>query len=271
MRKPTLLALLASVLLACGGGAEEMPPAAAPTSALAIPAAQSPKVETTPAAATPAPARTAEAPPAPAANVPGYADSAAAVTKLLSGLKAKDLAAIEAAISQAIYPEVQWRRIPDKLGTLRSFELAPADETTHMVSAKMEFPASSVVFSFATKATEGKWRVSDFRMTEVVKAGVDGTLASRRGTEIKMQGKSGWLPEVGAEGEFSREIDAAVPFLGGGMVVIAKTRVTKIDGDTVTMEMLEERSKMTVNGKKLDHFTKGVHVRLAWGMKVPAP
>ena len=248
---------------ACGGGAEEAPPVMAPPVPLAAPSVEAPK-----ASAAPSVAKAEETkPPEPAVVAPGFADGSIAVLKLLVGLKANDTAAIES----AIYPDVQWRRIPEKLGTLRSFELGPVDESTHMVTAKMVFPASKVVFAFDTKAESGKWRVRDFRMTEVTQASVDGVLVSRKGKEIKMQSKRGWLPEVGAEGEFSREIDKSVPLFGGGMVSIARTRVTKIDGDTVTLEMLEELSKMNVNGKKLDHFTKGVHVQLAWGMKVPAP
>lgn len=248
---------------ACGGGAEEAPPVMAPPTPVASPTVDAPKAAAVPTAAKVEETKLPEA----ATAVPGFADGSTAVQKLLSALKSNDVAAIEA----AIYPDVQWRRIPEKLGTLRSFELGPVDESTHLVTAKMTFPASKVVFAFDTKAEGGKWRVRDFRMTEVTQAGVDGVLVSRKGKEIKMQSKRGWMPEVGAEGEFSREIDKSVPLFGGGMVSIARTRVTKIDGETVTMEMLEELSKMNVNGKKLDHFTKGVHVQLAWGMKVPAP
>ncbi len=248
-------------MAAACGGAGEAPPAMAPSAPLAAPVVEAPKPSAAPAAA-----KTAE-PKAPEAAVvaPGFADGSTAVQKLLAGLKANDTSAIES----AIYPDVQWRRIPEKLGTLRSFELGPVDETTHLVIAKMGFPASKVVFAFETKAESGTWRVRDFRMTEVTHAGVDGVLISRKGKEIKMQSKRGWLPEVGAEGQFSREIDQSVPLFGGGMVGIARARVTKVDGETVTLEMLEELSKMNVNGKKLDHFTKGVHVQLAWSMKIP--
>ncbi len=264
MHKPTLLLILGSMAAAaCGGAAEQAPPATSPPAPVATTTVEPPRAPPAPSVAKGEEPKPAE----PAAAAPGFDDGATAVQKLLSGLKADDAAAI----ASAIYPDVQWRRIPDKLGALRSYELSPADESTDTVTAKLVFPASKVVFAFKTKAESGKWRVRDFRMTEVTQAGVDGVLVSRKGNEIKMQSKRGWLPEVGAQGEFSREIDRSVPLFGGGMVSIARTRVTKVDGDTVTMEMLEELSKMNVNGKKLDHFTKGVHVQLTWGMKVPAP
>ena len=74
----------------------------------------------------------------------------------------------------------------------------------------------------------------------------------------------GPLPGPGATGELSRRIDASVPFLGGGFIGIATVRVQKVDGKRVTMDLVEEESKMTVNGGKLNHFTPGVDIRLKW-------
>lgn len=69
-------------------------------------------------------------------------------------------------------------------------------------------------------------------------------------------------PAVGDEAELSRIIDKSVPLFGGGWIVIAKTEVVKVDGKKVTLKILEERAQMKVNGKKLDHFTPGVAVRM---------
>ncbi|MBS2019253.1 MAG: hypothetical protein JST00_40695 [Deltaproteobacteria bacterium] len=69
-------------------------------------------------------------------------------------------------------------------------------------------------------------------------------------------------PSVGDEADLSRVIDRSVPIFGGGWIVIAKTEVVKVDGKRVTLKVVEERAQMKINGKKLDHFTPGVAIRL---------
>lgn len=76
-------------------------------------------------------------------------------------------------------------------------------------------------------------------------------------------------PAVGDEAELSRVIDKSVPLFGGGWIVIAKTEVVKVDGKKITLKILEERAQMKINGKKLDHFTPGVAVRVKLAKKAP--
>lgn len=47
-----------------------------------------------------------------------------------------------------------------------------------------------------------------------------------------------------------------------GWLVAARARVTAAQGDSVTLAVLEEKSAMTVNGKKVDHLTVGTRVKL---------
>ena len=78
-------------------------------------------------------------------------------------------------------------------------------------------------------------------------------------------------PAVGDKVELLRRVDPSLPLIGGSWLVIADTEVTAVAGSTVTLRILAEKAQMKVNGKKLDHFTPGVPIRLGWTSPAAPP
>jgi hypothetical protein len=71
-------------------------------------------------------------------------------------------------------------------------------------------------------------------------------------------------PTVGAEGSLAKPFSPALGKLKiSGWLEIARVSV-KANGKSLTLTILEERSKMTVNGKPVNHFKPGTEVKLAW-------
>ena len=71
-------------------------------------------------------------------------------------------------------------------------------------------------------------------------------------------------PAVGDKAELLRRVDPSLPLIGGSWLVIADTEVTGVAGSTVTLRIVAEKAQMKINGRKLDHFTPGVPIRLGW-------
>jgi hypothetical protein len=93
---------------------------------------------------------------------------------------------------------------------------------------------------------------------------------------LKVRLNGGAAPATGASAEVLRYFESkpgeASPLgilgglLGGtvsGWVVVAGAKVDKIDKDTVTLTISEERSTMMVNGKKVNHFSPGARMKLS--------
>ena len=112
-------------------------------------------------------------------------------------------------------------------------------------------------------------------------AKVEGTLKSHAGHTLTMKVK-GDAPAVGAKGTLDKFFEGkpgeASPLgaLGGlfggtiqGWIGVAAVTVKKVDKDVVTLAIDEEKSKMSVNGKPVDHFKPGAKVRLT--LATPAP
>ena len=78
-------------------------------------------------------------------------------------------------------------------------------------------------------------------------------------------------PAVGDKVELLRRVDPSLPLIGGSWLVIADTEVAAVTGSTVTLRILAEKAQMKVNGKKLDHFTPGVPIRLNWTSPAASP
>ena len=76
---------------------------------------------------------------------------------------------------------------------------------------------------------------------------------------------------MGDKVELLRRVDPSLPLIGGSWLVIADTEVTAVTGSTVTLRILAEKAQMKVNGRKLDHFTPGVPIRLNWTSPAASP
>ncbi len=105
---------------------------------------------------------------------------------------------------------------------------------------------------------------------------LEGTLVSRAGKVLRVKVAKGAAPAIGARAEVQRYFESkpgdASPLgiLGGlvggtvsGWVVIADATVTKVEGEVVTLEIREEQSQVTLNGKKVNHFSPGARIKLS--------
>jgi hypothetical protein len=92
-----------------------------------------------------------------------------------------------------------------------------------------------------------------------------GKIVSRAGKTLTVAPAAGSPePTVGAEGKLSKPFSPALGKLKiSGWLEIARVSV-KATGKNVTLTILEERSKMKVNGKPVNHFKPGTAVKLTW-------
>jgi hypothetical protein len=104
----------------------------------------------------------------------------------------------------------------------------------------------------------------------------EGKLVSKAGQTLKVQLNGSAAPAAGAPAEVSRFFESKpgeanpLGILGGllggtisGWVVVASAKVDKLDKDTVTLTISEERSAIIMNGKKVNHFSPGARMKLA--------
>lgn len=93
----------------------------------------------------------------------------------------------------------------------------------------------------------------------------EGTILSRKGDSITLTTTGGEAPPVGATGALSKHI---VKQMFGAEVVmwltVADVKVSAVGKTTVTLTLVEETSVITVDGQKVDHFTKDSKTRLEW-------
>ena len=93
----------------------------------------------------------------------------------------------------------------------------------------------------------------------------EGTILSRKGDSITLTTTGGEAPAVGATGSLSKHI---VKQMFGPEVVmwltVADVKVSAVGKTTVTLTIVEETSVITVDGQKVDHFTKDSKTRLEW-------
>ncbi|MCB0478686.1 MAG: toxin-antitoxin system YwqK family antitoxin [Crocinitomicaceae bacterium] len=92
---------------------------------------------------------------------------------------------------------------------------------------------------------------------------LEGELVNSSSRTPIMNQKMGILPEIGARGELLKYFQSEL--FGGqvsGTLVIAEVEITGIKGSNVSLKVLEEKSQITVNGKKKNHFLSGNRVKL---------
>lgn len=93
-----------------------------------------------------------------------------------------------------------------------------------------------------------------------------GKLVARRGTNVTIAPDDGAAkPEAGAKATLSKHFVKDLGFLKTqGWLEIASVTV-KDAGKKIVLTIVEEKSKMTVNGKPVNHFKAGAKVKLVWG------
>jgi len=104
----------------------------------------------------------------------------------------------------------------------------------------------------------------------------EGKLVSKTGQTLKVRLSGSAAPAAGASAEvfrfFEGKAGEAGPLgvlgglLGGtisGWADVASAKVDKLEKDTVTLTISEERSTIVMNGKKVNHFSPGARMKLA--------
>lgn len=70
------------------------------------------------------------------------------------------------------------------------------------------------------------------------------------------------LPKVGDKGELSKSFQNTFgKSTFSGWLTIAEAEVVSVKGKTVTFKVLEEKSVVTINGQKKNHFEKGLSIK----------
>jgi hypothetical protein len=194
-------------------------------------------------------------------------DARGVATAFLDALAANDSQRVDS-VSDG---EIGWKVIPERFGVLQSYELRPGERTIDtdvLITASMSFEKADLVFALVVVKKDQKWLMANFRMIEVARATVAGRILEHKGKTVSVQAIAGWQPEVGAEGEVSRQLGDAIPLLGGGQLAVAQAKVTASRDDIVELEILEDKSRMTVDGKTVDHLASGGTVLLTWRLVV---
>jgi len=97
---------------------------------------------------------------------------------------------------------------------------------------------------------------------------LEGILTSRKGKNVVVNLDEPVPPPDGSKAVLYKFFEKQLgPFATSGWLAIANVTVTGSDGSTVKLEIDEELSVMEVNGKKVNHFTKGTLVKLEVGVE----
>lgn len=91
---------------------------------------------------------------------------------------------------------------------------------------------------------------------------LDGKLVSRQGKRLVVQIDPGAAVEVGSTGEVSKRFEQNLGFVISGWITIAEVKVVAADRGKLTLEIVAEKSAMTMNGRPVNHFAPG-DVRLS--------
>jgi len=93
-----------------------------------------------------------------------------------------------------------------------------------------------------------------------------GKIAARRDRQVTIVPDPGTRsPSTGAKATLSKHFVKNLGFLKTqGWLEIAAVSV-KETGKKIVLTIVEEKSKMKVNGKPVDHFKPGAKVKLVWG------
>jgi len=88
-----------------------------------------------------------------------------------------------------------------------------------------------------------------------VELSLDGQIVSRAGKTLVISTSAAAEAKPGMRGELLKHFTENIGFQISGQIVIATVEVKSADAGTITLTILEEKSIMTVNGKKADHFS----------------
>lgn len=97
-----------------------------------------------------------------------------------------------------------------------------------------------------------------------------GTIISRSGQIVSIECGSGELPPVGVRSDMSKYFEekwgksVMSGWLGTGLVETVSIEARPNGIILLKVRIIEEKSSITVNDEKVDHFKKGKRVKLSW-------
>ncbi len=86
---------------------------------------------------------------------------------------------------------------------------------------------------------------------------LDARILARNGKLLEVAVDRAAVVEVGSTGSVSKPFQTNVGFALSGWIVVAEVIVVKVVPGKLTLEIVESKSTMTVNGRPVDHFAPG--------------
>ena len=94
-----------------------------------------------------------------------------------------------------------------------------------------------------------------------VKYEVQGMLISKNNDIIAIQlSDTEHTPKVNTEGTLSKYFDKLL----FGWLIVGNMKVISVNKEIITLKILEEKSPITLSGKKQDYFEPGFSVKFTW-------
>ncbi|MFN8394890.1 MAG: hypothetical protein U0176_09495 [Bacteroidia bacterium] len=110
-----------------------------------------------------------------------------------------------------------------------------------------------------------------FATTVLAQSGkFEGTITAHRGkvVEINPLFNNGDPFQSGMEATISKKFEEKLGNMTmQGWLVSGKVKLLSATNGKITVEILEEKSEITVNGEKVDHFKVGKYVKVEWPAK----
>jgi hypothetical protein len=100
---------------------------------------------------------------------------------------------------------------------------------------------------------------------------LEGTIIARKGNvvTVQMTSSDGTDPQNGTVADMSKYFEEKMGNISmSGWLVVAKVEFVPTTHQNTDIKILEEKSEITVNGEKVNHFKVGKRVKLEWPAKV---
>ncbi len=97
---------------------------------------------------------------------------------------------------------------------------------------------------------------------------MQGIVKSHKGKKLELQVVKGQFPPANTVCEMSKQFEEKLGKMTmSGWLGVAKVKVISGNENTLKLEIIEEKSEITVNDEKVDHFKLGKMMKLDWATK----
>lgn len=99
---------------------------------------------------------------------------------------------------------------------------------------------------------------------------LEATVLSRKGNTVELQRVTSSSVDLqsGTVADMSKHFEEQLGKMTmNGWLTVAKVKCLSAAQQRITVEVLEEKSEITVNGEKVDHFKPGKRMKLEWPAK----